>query len=36
MRMRIVACLVLLMSLGAHAQGVPDALEITQYFADAG
>ena len=36
MRMRTVACLVLLMSFGVRAQGVPDAFEVTQRFADAG
>ncbi len=32
--MRTVATFTLLISLGAHAQGVPDALEVTQRFAD--
>ena len=34
--MRLAATLVFLMSLGVHAQGVPDAFEITQRFADSG
>ncbi len=34
--MRAVALLVFLLSLGARAQGVPDAFEITQRFADSG
>jgi hypothetical protein len=34
--MRAIAFFALLLSVGARAQGVPDAFEITQRFADAG
>jgi len=34
-RMRIVALLLMLMSFGVHAQGVPDALDITRRLAEA-